>query len=232
MQLLDTPKIPEDALNRLFDALKVDATIKYLRADSFSWSLESIKSFAEFFKDLLCRITGISFINALNDVNKIDVLLDALGVNGTIENIKLAHNYLRDKGLDRLIDNLSKKSIKTLELQNTNIRLDNGIINNFIKFLKESNTEALDISSNPITQENLIKLLEDIKETKISDLDISGIFFDNVNVPALSSFVKNTKLAGLNFSLSTEVSEESKKALSDAIKENKSLIGCNILVIR
>ena len=117
-------------------------------------------------------------------------------------------------------------------MQNTNIRLDNGIINNFIKFLKESNTEALDISSNPITQENLIKLLEDIKETKISDLDISGIFFDNVNVPALSSFVKNAKLAGLNFSLSTEVSEESKKALSDAIKENKSLIGCNVLVIR
>ncbi len=33
----------------------------------------------------------------------------------------------------------------------------------------------------------------------------------------------------MNFSLSTEVSEESKKALSDAIKENKSLIGCNIL---
>ena len=114
-------------------------------------------------------------------------------------------------------------------MQNINIRLDNGIINNFIKFLKESNTEALDISSNPITQENLIKLLEDIKETKISDLDISGIFFDNDNVPALSSFVKNTKLAGLNFSLSTEVSEESKKALSDAIKENKSLSGCNIL---
>ncbi|BDU60518.1 hypothetical protein FLA4_09280 [Candidatus Rickettsia kotlanii] len=33
----------------------------------------------------------------------------------------------------------------------------------------------------------------------------------------------------MNFLLSTEVSEESKKALSDAIKENKSLIGCNIL---
>ena len=64
-------------------------------------------------------------------------------------------------------------------MQNTNIRLDNGIINNFIKFLKESNIEALDISSNPITQENLIKLLEDINEIKISDLDISGIFFDN-----------------------------------------------------
>ncbi|WP_041404638.1 hypothetical protein [Rickettsia massiliae] len=66
-------------------------------------------------------------------------------------------------------------------MQNTNIRLDNGIIN---KFLKESNIEALDISSNPITQENLIKLLEDINATKISDLDISGIFFDNNNVPA------------------------------------------------
>ncbi|MFV9929606.1 MAG: hypothetical protein AB8U82_01425 [Rickettsia endosymbiont of Haemaphysalis japonica] len=69
-------------------------------------------------------------------------------------------------------------------MQNTNIRLDNGIINNFIKFLKESNIEALDISSNPITQENLITLLEDINETKRSDLDISGIFFDNNNVPA------------------------------------------------
>ncbi len=33
----------------------------------------------------------------------------------------------------------------------------------------------------------------------------------------------------MNFSLSTEVSEESKKALSDAIRENKSLIGYNIL---
>ncbi|KJV78533.1 hypothetical protein RMAECT_1186 [Rickettsia rhipicephali str. Ect] len=33
----------------------------------------------------------------------------------------------------------------------------------------------------------------------------------------------------MNCSLSTEVSEESKKALSDAIKENKSLIRCNIL---
>ncbi|AFC72302.1 hypothetical protein MCC_03550 [Rickettsia rhipicephali str. 3-7-female6-CWPP] len=69
-------------------------------------------------------------------------------------------------------------------MQNTNIRLDNGIINNFIKFFKESNIEALDISSNPITQENLIKLLEDINATKISDLDISGIFCDNNNVPA------------------------------------------------
>lgn len=177
-------KIPEDALNGLFNALQGDATIKYLSTDSFLWSLKSIKLFAEFFKDLLCRITDISFINALNNVNKIDVLLDTLRVNGTIENIKLAHNYLRDKGLDRLINNLFKKSIKTLELQNTNIRLDNGIINNFIKFLKESNIEALDISSNSITQENLIKLLEDINETKISDLDISGIFFDNNNVPA------------------------------------------------
>ncbi|MFV9874268.1 leucine-rich repeat domain-containing protein [Rickettsia conorii] len=177
-------KIPEDALNGLFNALQGDATIKYLSTDSFLWSLKSIKLFAEFFKDLLCRITDISFINALNNVNKIDVLLDTLRVKGTIENIKLAHNYLRDKGLDRLINNLFKKSIKTLELQNTNIRLDNGIINNFIKFLKESNIEALDISSNPITQENLIKLLEDINETKISDLDISGMFFDNNNVPA------------------------------------------------
>ncbi|AFC69641.1 hypothetical protein [Rickettsia amblyommatis] len=145
------------------------------------WSLKSIKLFAEFFKDPLCRITDISFINALNNVNKIDVLLDTLRVNGTIENIKLAHNYLRDKGLDRLINNLFKKFIKTLELQNTNIRLDNVIINNFIKFLKESNIEAL---ANPLTQENLIKLFEDINETKISDLDISGIFFDNNNVPA------------------------------------------------
>ncbi|ALA61727.1 hypothetical protein A3305_05420 [Rickettsia amblyommatis] len=117
----------------------------------------------------------------MNNVNKIDVLLDTLRVNGTIENIKLAHNYLRDKGLDRLINNLFKKFIKTLELQNTNIRLDNVIINNFIKFLKESNIEAL---ANPLTQENLIKLFEDINETKISDLDISGIFFDNNNVPA------------------------------------------------
>ncbi|WP_274377927.1 hypothetical protein [Rickettsia massiliae] len=33
----------------------------------------------------------------MNNVNKIAVLLDTLRVNGTIENIKLAHNYLRDK---------------------------------------------------------------------------------------------------------------------------------------
>ncbi|AFB31834.1 MULTISPECIES: hypothetical protein [spotted fever group] len=90
-------KIPEDALNGLFNALQGDATIKYLSTDSFSWSLKSIKFFAEFFKDPLYRITDISVINALNNVNKIAVLLDTLRVNGTIENIKLAHNYLRDK---------------------------------------------------------------------------------------------------------------------------------------
>lgn len=47
------------------------------------WSLKSIKLFAEFFKDPLCRITDISFINALNNANKIDVLLDTLRVNKT-----------------------------------------------------------------------------------------------------------------------------------------------------
>ncbi|HJD54493.1 MAG TPA: hypothetical protein LFW11_03950 [Rickettsia endosymbiont of Proechinophthirus fluctus] len=47
------------------------------------WSLKSIKLFAEFFKDPLCRITDISFINALNNANKIDVLLDTLRVNET-----------------------------------------------------------------------------------------------------------------------------------------------------
>ena len=74
LQLLD----PEDALNGLFNALQGDAIIKYLSTDSFAWSLKSIKLFAEFFKDPLCRITDISFINALNNVNKIDVLLDTL----------------------------------------------------------------------------------------------------------------------------------------------------------
>jgi|GEM_PF-4415965 len=173
------PKIPENALKDLFNILKEDTSIKHLRADSFSWSLESIKLFAAFFKDPVCQIISISFIHALNDVSKIDILLAALEANKTVENVKLGHNYLGDKGLDKLINNLSKKSIKILELQNTNIRLENGIINNFIKFLKESNTKVLDISSNPIAQEDLIKLLESIKETNVSELDISGIFFDN-----------------------------------------------------
>ncbi|MGX6960809.1 MAG: hypothetical protein ACIPMY_06385 [Rickettsia endosymbiont of Pentastiridius leporinus] len=145
----------------------------------------------------------------------------------------LSNNYFGDMGLSKLIDVLSQRpntDTEILELRNINISLENKIIiDKFSKFLKNSNVKVLNISSNPIKLEHLTKFLETIQETNVSYLDISSIFFNNDHISALSSFIKNCKLAELYFSLSKEVNKESKKELSSAIQDNKSLINCFIM---
>lgn len=214
-------------MSKLIEYLKENRTIKYLNASNISWNLETIKSFAEFLKDLECQITSINFSEALNHIDKVDILLDALEINNTVENVKISHNYLGDKGLKKVTDVLSKKFIKVLEIRNTNIRLeDETIIDKFSKFLKNANINNLDISDNPILPENLIKLLKNIKETNIVYLSLDKILFDNNHIPALCSFIRDCKLAELYFSLSDELNEVSKNKLSDAIASNEGLKHC------
>lgn len=223
-------------ITHLINILKSDKVIKKLVYNLSFMNEQNIVPLAGFLKDQTCPVVSVGFVNhnllrfgqkELNVISK--EVSEIFKINIFFKEIILCDIHLGDDKLSTLIDGFNKNlSLESLKIICVNIKLETKeIIDKFNNYISNSNLKELNISRNPITSENIVKILEVIKEkSTISILDIGCMFLNDSSIDAIcSSF--GTRISEFIFSLNP-ITDASKEKLLVSIKNNKTLINCKI----
>ncbi|HJD63335.1 MAG TPA: hypothetical protein LFW14_07375 [Rickettsia endosymbiont of Degeeriella rufa] len=196
MNIKDTDLLTNQ-ITHLINILKSDRVIKKLVYNLSFMNEQNIVPLAGFLKDQTCPVVSVGFVNhnllrfgqkELNIISK--EVQEIFKINIFFKEIILCDIYLGDDKLSTLIDGFNKSlSLESLKIICVNIKLEKKeIIDKFNNYISHSNLKELNISRNPITSENIVKILKAIKEqSTISILDIGCMFLNDSSIDAICS---------------------------------------------